>query len=138
MIQKKPVGKPAKKAAKKAGARPAPRADKDHGEAAVIAKIAAMPAPYNAMGERLHALILRSAPALQPTLHYGMPWYAKDGKRVCFFRADKYMTFGLTEDANLTVEEGAPHQLLESAWYFAALDDATEAKLSAIVRKAAS
>jgi hypothetical protein len=32
----------------------------------------------------------------------------------------------------------APHQLLESAWYFTALDDATEAKLSAIVRKAAS
>jgi hypothetical protein len=28
-------------------------------------------------------------------------------------------------------EEGAPHQLVESAWYFTALDDATEAKLSA-------
>ena len=31
----------------------------------------------------------------------------------------------------------APHQLLASAWYFAALDDPTEAKLSAIVRTAA-
>jgi hypothetical protein len=133
---KKPVRKPEKKAAKKAAARP--HADKAEGEAAVLAKIAAMPAPYRAMGERLHALILRSAPALEPTLYYGMPWYAKDGKRVCFFRADKYMTFGLTEEANLTREEGAPHQLLESAWYFSALDDATEAKLSAIVRKAAS
>ena len=109
-----------------------------NGEAAVLAKIAAMPAPYRAMGERLHALILRSAPALQPTVYYGMPWYAKDGKRLCFFRADKYMTFGLTEEANLTREEGAPHQLLDCAWYFAVLDDATEAKLSAIVRKAAS
>ena len=105
--ERKPVGKPAKKAAKKAE------------------------------GERLHALILRSAPALQPTLYYGMPWYAKDGKRVCFFRANKYMTFGLTEEANLTREEGAPHQLLASAWYFTALDDPTEAKLYAIVRKAA-
>jgi hypothetical protein len=133
---RKPVRKPEKKAAKKAAARP--HADKAEGEAAVLAKIAAMPAPYRAMGERLHALILRSAPALQPTLYYGMPWYAKGGKRVCFFRADKYMTFGLTEEANLTREEGAPHQLLESAWYFSALDDATEAKLSAIVRKAAS
>ena len=104
----------------------------------MLAKIAAMPAPCCAMGECLHALILRSAPALQPTLYYGMPWYAKDGKRVCFFRADKYMTFGLTEEANLTREEGAPHQLLASAWYFAALDDSTEAKLSAIVRKVAS
>ena len=73
-------------------------------EAAVLAKIVAMPAPYRAMGERLHALILRSAPALQPALWYGMPAYAKDGKTVCFFRADKkYMTFGFTQDANLSL-----------------------------------
>ena len=48
------------------------------------------------------------------------------------------MTFGLTDKANLTCEEGAQDQLIESAWYFTALDDATEAKLSAIVRKAAN
>ena len=124
--------------AKKAAARPGPRADKADGEAAVLAKIAAMPAPYRAMGERLHALILRSAPALQPTLWYGMPAYAKDGNVICFFRADKYMTFGLSDKANHTLEEGAPHQLRESAWFFTAMDDATEAKLSAIVRKVAS
>jgi len=131
----KKATKAASPAAKKAVRKPAKKAD---GEGAVLAKIAAMPAPYRAMGERLHALILRSAPALQPTVWYGMPGYAKDGKLVCFFRADKYMTFGLTDKANLTREEGAPHQLLESAWYFTALDDATEAKLSAIVRKGAS
>jgi len=116
-----------------------PAAKKADGEAAVLAKVAAMPAPYRAMGERLHALILRSARVLQPTLWYGMPGYAKDGKTVCFFRADKkYMTFGFTQEANLTREEGAAHQLIESAWYFTALDDATEAKLSAIVRRVAS
>ena len=115
-----------------------PTVKKADGEAAVLAKIAAMPAPYRAMGERLHALILRSAPALQPATGYGMPGYAKDGKTICFFRANKkYMTFGFTQEANLTPEEGAPHQLIESAWYFTALDDATEAKLCAIVRKAA-
>jgi hypothetical protein len=131
--------KTANPAAKKAAVGPAPRAGKAGGEAAVLAKIAAMPASYSAMGERLHALILRSAPALQPAVWYGMPGYAKDGKTVCFFRADKkYMTFGFTQEANLTRQEGAPHQLIESAWYFAALDDATEAKLSAIVRKVAS
>jgi hypothetical protein len=102
-------------------------------------RAAAMPAPYRAKGERLHALILRCAPALQPTLWYGMPGYAKDGKTVCFFRADKkYMTFAFTQEANLTREEGAPHQLIKSAWYFTAPDDATEPKLSAIVRKVAS
>jgi hypothetical protein len=80
-------------------------------EAAVLEKIAAMPEPYRAMGERLHALILRSAPALQPTTWYGMPWYAKDDKTICFFRADKkYMTFGFTQEANLTPrgERSAP------------------------------
>jgi hypothetical protein len=115
------------------------RVAKAGGGTAVLAKIAAMPAPFGAMGERLHALILRSAPSLQPALWYGMPGYAKDGKTVCFFRADKkYMTFGFTQEANLAAQEGAPHQLIESAWYFTALDGATEARLSAIVRKVAS
>ncbi len=127
------------KKAKKTAAGPGPRADKAEGEAAVLAKIAAMPAPYRAMGERLHALILRSAPALQPRVWYGMPGYAKDGPVLCFFRVDdKYMMFGLTEKANFTREEGAPHQLMESAWFFTALDGATEAKISAIVCKGAS
>jgi hypothetical protein len=128
-----------KKAAKKAAKTAHPAAAKADGEAAVLAKIAAMPAPYRAMGERLHALILHSAPALQPATWYGMPGYAKDGKTVCFFRADKkYMTFGFTQEANLAPEEGAPHQLIECAWYFTALDGATEAKLSAMVRKVAT
>jgi hypothetical protein len=113
-------------------------AKKADDEAAVLAKISAMPEPYRAIGERLHALILHSAPTLKPTLWYGMPGYAKEGKVICFFRADKYMTFGLTDKANLTREEGATHQLMGSAWFFTAMDDATEAKLSEIVRKAAS
>jgi hypothetical protein len=130
MAEKK-VGKKATKAAN--------RAEKNAGaDATVLAKIAAMPAPFPAMGERLHALILRSAPGLQPTSWYGMPAYAKDGKVICFFRADKYMTFGLSDKANHDIEEGAQHQLRESAWFFSEMDDATEAKLSAIVRKAAS
>ena len=105
-------------------------------EAELLEKIAAMPSPFRAMGERLHALILRGAPALQPTTWYGMPAYAKDGKAVCFFRADKkYMTFGFTQDADLAPEKGAPHQLIECAWLFTALDKATEAKLSELVRR---
>jgi hypothetical protein len=68
-----------------------------------------------------------------------MPAYAKDGTPVCFFRADKkYMTFGFTQQAELACEPGATHQLIECAWFFTALDDATEAKLSDIVRKLAS
>ena len=85
------------------------------GEDAVLAKIAAMPERYRALGERLHALILRSAPGLRPRTWYGMPAYAKDSQVVCFFRADEYMTFGLTEKADLTLEEGAAHQLRASS-----------------------
>jgi len=108
------------------------------GDDAVLEKVAAMRPPYDEMGARLHALIRQAAPALQPRLWYGMPAYAKDGKVVCFFRADRYMTFGLSDNANLTPEEGATDRLLESAWYFSALDEPTEARLAAIVRKAAS
>ena len=122
------------KATKKAAKGPA---EKKAGEAEVLSKIAAMQAPFSDMGERLHALILRSAPVLQPTLWYGMPAYAKESKTICFFRADKkYMTFGLTQEANHDLDDGASHQLRESAWFFTGMDDATEARLSAIVRRA--
>jgi hypothetical protein len=113
---------------------------KADGEAAVLEKIAAMPAPYRAMGERLHDLIMKSAPGLTPRVRYGMPWYFKDGKSWCFFRATNFnfITFGFDDPVNLTREEGAPHQLVASAWRIHTLDEATEAKLSTIVRKAAS
>lgn len=118
--------------------KPGKTAKKADDEAAVLAKIDAMPAPFSAMGKRLHALILRSAPELRPTTWYGMPAYAKDGKVICFFRADAYMTFGLTDKANLALEADAPHQLRGSSWFFTTLDAATETELAAIVRKAAS
>jgi len=52
----------------KATARRSPRADKADGESAVLAKIAEMPEPDRAMGERLHAIVKASAPALSPRL----------------------------------------------------------------------
>ena len=122
-------------AAKKADARPRPRADKADGESAVLAKIAAMPGPYRAMGERLHAIIKASAPVLSPTLWYGMPAYAKDGTCVCFFRVDKYMTFGFTEQANL-FDEGARMQ--PSAFSMKELTAAEEPRIVALVKKAVS
>jgi hypothetical protein len=60
----------------KAAARPDPRAEKAGEESAVLAKIAAMPAPDRTTGERLHAIIKASAPGLSPKLWYGMPAYA--------------------------------------------------------------
>ena len=94
-----------------------------------------MPGPYRAMGERLHVIIKASAPALSPKVWYGMPRYAKDGKCVCFFRADKYMTFGFTEEANL-FDEGAHMQ--PSAFALKELTAADEARIGALVKKAVS
>ena len=107
------------------------------GEEAVLDKIAEMPEPHREMGNRLHTLIMESAPQLTPRTWYGMPAYENSGKTVCFFTlGEQYISFGLTEDAYLTVKEGAPHQLIESAWYIAELDEATEVKLSEIVSNA--
>ena len=110
-------------------------AKKGDEESAVLAAIAAMPEPYRAMGERLHAIIKASAPALSPKVWYGMPGYAKNGKCVCFFRADKYMTFGFTEEANL-FDEGAHMQ--PSAFALKELTAAEETRIGALVKKAVS
>ena len=91
----------------KAAARSGPNAGKEDDESAVLAKIAAMPAPDRAMGERLHVIIKASAPELSAKLWYGMPAYAKDGKVVCFFQdaetfKARYATFGFSDEATST------------------------------------
>jgi uncharacterized protein YdhG (YjbR/CyaY superfamily) len=127
-----------KQAAKKAAARPGPRADKADRESAVLATIAAMPEPDRALGERLHAIIKASAPALAPRLWYGMPAYAKGGKVVCFFQSaekfnTRYATFGFQHEANL--DEGA---MWPTAFALKALTAAEEARIGALVKKAVS
>src|SRR3989442_11858964 len=122
----------------KAAARRGPRADKSDGESAVLAKIAEMPAPDRAMGKRLHAIIKASAPALSPRLWYGMPAYAKDGKVVCFFQSaqkfkTRYATLGFMHEANL--DEGA---MWPTAFALKELTAAEEARIAALVKKAAS
>ena len=122
----------------KADARRGPRAAKADGESAVLAKIAEMPEPDRAMGERLHTIIKASAPALSPKLWYGMPAYAKDGKVVCFFQGahkfkSRYATFGFDEAANL--DEGA---MWPTAFALTELTAADEARIGALVKKAVS
>ena len=114
------------------------KAGKADGESAVLAKLAEMPEPDRALGERLHAIIKASAPVLAPTTWYGMPAYAKDGKVVCFFQsADKfksrYATFGFNDSANL--DEGA---MWPVAFALKELTAADEARIGALVKKAVS
>ena len=108
------------------------------GERAALAKIAEMPGPDRAIGERLHAIITANAPALSPKTWYGMPAYAKDGKVVCFFQsADKfkarYATLGFNDSANL--DEG---NMWSTAFALKELTDIEEAMITALVKKAVS
>jgi len=114
-------------------------ARKADGESALLAKLAEMPKPDRAMGERIHAIVKATAPDLEPKTWYGMPAYAnKDGKVVCFFQsADKfnsrYATFGFSDEANL--DKGA---MWPTSFALKGLTDADEAKIAALVKKAVS
>ena len=122
----------------KAAARRGPRAGKAGDESAVLAKIAAMPAPDRAMAERLHAIITASAPGLAPKLWYGMPAYAKDGNVVCFFQdarkfKTRYATLGFSDKAAL--DDG---HMWPTAFALTELTADDEARIGALVKKAVS
>ena len=113
-------------------------ADEAEGESAVLAKIAELPGPDRAMAKRLHTIIKASAPGLSPKLWYGMPAYARDGKIVCFFQSaqkfkTRYATLGFNDPANL--DEGA---MWPVAYALTKLTAADEARIGALVKKAAS
>src|SRR5262249_9092820 len=122
----------------KAAARRKPRPARADAESARLEKRGEMPDRDRALGERLHAVITASAPALSPTTWYGMPAYAKDGKVVCFFQSaqkfkTRYAMLGFSDKANL--DDG-------TMWptYFALteLTAADEARIGALVNKAVS
>ena len=67
-----------------------------------------------------------------------MPAYAKDGKVVCFFQAadkfkTRYATFGFSDDAKLV--DGT---MWPTSWALKSLTAADEARIAALVKKAAS
>ena len=113
--------------------------DKSAGESAAIEAIAAMQEPDRSMAKRIHAIIKDSAPALSAKTWYGMPAYAnKDGKVVCFFQTaqkfnTRYSTFGFNDSANL--DEG---EMWPVAFALTKLTAAEEARITALVKKAAS
>ena len=122
----------------KAAARRGPGAAEADEESVVLAKIAEMPEADRALGERLHALIKASAPALSPTTWYGMPAYARDGKMICFFKGAckfkaRYATLGFSDKANL--DDGA---VWPTEFAVTELTPAAEAKIAALVQQAVS
>ena len=113
-------------------------AAKEDGESAVLAKIAEMTEPDRDMGQRVHAVIMASAPDLSPRLWYGMPAYAKDGKIVCHFQpaqkfTTRYATLGFSDQANL--DEGT---IWPVAFALAELTADDEARIGELVQRAVS
>jgi uncharacterized protein YdhG (YjbR/CyaY superfamily) len=107
-------------------------------ESALLAKIDEMPPSDRVMAERIHAIVKATAPTLEPRTWYGMPAYYKDGKVMCFFQpADKfkarYATFGFDQAASLDDGEMWP-----TSWALTRLTPAGEARITELVRKAAS
>ncbi len=120
----------------KAEARRGPGGDTAEEESAVLAKIASLRGSDRALGERIHAIVKASAPALSPRLWYGMPAYAKDGKVVCFFQdaqkfKARYATLGFSDKAHL--DDGS---MWPTAFALKELTAAGEARIAALVKQA--
>lgn len=112
---------------------------KADGESDVLAKIAEMPESDRVMAQRIHEIVKANAPELSPKTWYGMPAYAnKDGKVVCFFQSAhkfdaRYATLGFNDSANL--DDG---DMWPVTFALKALNEAEEAKIIALVKKAVS
>ena len=113
------------------------RTTKADGAAAVLDKVAEWPSEMRALGEALHSTIVEAVPELKPKLWYGMPGYATTGPVLCFFRNDDgFFSFGLTEKAHFAIADGAPDQLIPTAWTLTSIDDPTRERITDILRTA--
>jgi hypothetical protein len=108
---------------------------KKKGEAAVLAKLGDAPAPFSEIGQRLHRIISESGPELEPVVRWGLAFYVKDGKDICYIKPDKgFIVFGVGEGLNPAREDGT--DMHPVAWTVTSLDAGTEEKISALVKTA--
>ena len=106
------------------------------GEAAVRAKIAEMPDDDRAIAERIHAVVMKSAPELEPRTWYGMPAWSKNGKVLCFFQPAskfkaRYASFGFSDQAKL--DDGS---MWPTGFALTKLTKSDEAKIAKLVKQA--
>ena len=109
---------------------------KGSGEADLLAAIKAMPTEECVIGMRLHEIVMKTAPELEPRTWYGMPAWATDGKVVCFFQGaskfkSRYSTFGFQDTANLDAGSMWP-----TSFALTKLTKAAEAEVRRLVEQA--
>ena len=110
--------------------------DREEGEKAVLAVIAALKEPDRTIAGRLHEIIKASAPSLMPRTWYGFPAYAKEGRIIIFYQyAEKfnarYGELGFNDGANF--DDGA---MWPVRYTMKKMTAAEEAKIGALVKKA--
>jgi uncharacterized protein YdhG (YjbR/CyaY superfamily) len=111
---------------------------KADGLADLRAALAKLPPAEKAMGERLHEIVMASAPGLSPKTWYGMPaWADAAGKALCFFKPagkfkERYSTFGF--NTNAALDDG---NMWVTSFALVKLAAAEEKTLAALVGKAA-
>jgi uncharacterized protein YdhG (YjbR/CyaY superfamily) len=109
------------------------------GESAILAALKKMTPSDRKIGERIHAIVMETAPDLTPKTWYGMPSYAdKKGKVVIFFRdaakfKERYAMLGFQDNANL--DDGS---MWPVAYALPKLTKADEAKIAKLVKQAVS
>ena len=110
---------------------------KKKGDAAVLDKLGDAPAPFDEIGQRLHAIITESGPQLEPVVRWGLAFYVQGGKDICYIKPDKdFIVFGVGELLNPAPEDGA--NMHPVAWTVTSLDAATEDRIRVLVKQAAA
>ncbi|WP_297081706.1 iron chaperone [uncultured Demequina sp.] len=102
----------------------------------LLAKVAEMPDDERVMAERLHSLVMETAPQLEPRTWYGMPAWSLGGKVLCFFQPatkfeSRYSTFGFQDVARL--DDGA---MWPASFALVSLGAEEERTITALVERA--
>lgn len=104
------------------------------GDAAVLTKLSRAPEPYRDIAQRLHHIIRESAPSLEPVVRWGLAFYVKNGKDICYIKADKdFLAFGFNETVNPAHEQET--HMHPVAWTLTSLDSSTETKIRELVKQ---
>ena len=108
-----------------------------NGEADLLAAIAKLSGTDKAMTEKLHQIVMTTAPTLAPKTWYGLPaWANADGKVVVFFTPaskfkERYGSLGFGTAAKL--DDG---DMWPTSFALLKLGEAEEKKIVALVKKA--
>ncbi|MGW9403127.1 DUF1801 domain-containing protein [Arthrobacter sp. NPDC055585] len=104
--------------------------------AQVTDKISGMNEPQRGLMQRVHEIIVDTAPDLKPRIWYGMPAYAPSAgaPALLTLRNDERLNLAVTEKARFRPAGGPDGTLMPAAWYFETVDADTEKRIAEIVR----